>query len=227
MVMALDREILTGKVMNGLYRPAYSIVPPLPGYAAVLPEWAGLSDADRHREAQRLYAAAGYSAARPLQVELWYPMADADTRRMLEAMAAMWRMNLGADVQLRNEEWRVHQQNRHIRKYRFFFDPWSGDYPDPLTFLGLPMPDSKQNYMDYHDAAYAAAVEAGERSTDPQMRQGAYHEAERILNAAAVLVPVYYYQTRHLLRSQVQGWQDNPMDRHSSRDLSLARSGSR
>lgn len=225
MVMALDREILTGKVMNGLYRPAYGIVPPLPDYAAVLPDWARLTDEARHREARRLYAAAGYSTARPLQVELWYPMADADTRRMLEAMAAMWRMNLGADVQLRNEEWRVHQQNRHIRKYRFFFYPWSGDYPEPLSFLALPMPGSEQNYMDFRDAAYAAAVGTAVRSTEPRARQAAYHEAERILNAAAVVVPVYYYQSRHLLRSQVQGWHDNPMDRHSSRDLQLAQAG--
>ncbi len=32
----------------------------------------------------------------------------------------MWRMNLGARVRLANEEWRVHQQNRNIRKLRLY-----------------------------------------------------------------------------------------------------------
>jgi oligopeptide transport system substrate-binding protein len=188
----------------------------------VLPEWATLPDADRHREAQRLYAAAGYSAKNPLEVELWYPTSDADTRRIMEAMVAMWRMNLGARVHLANEEWRVHQQNRRIRKHRFFFYPWIGDYPDPLTFLGLALPDSRQNYMAYSNPAYTAAVQGAARTVQEAERQAFYQTAEQILNEDAVVLPLYYYQSRHLLRSHVQGWQGNPMDRHASRDLYLA-----
>lgn len=222
MVMALDREILVNKLLKGMYLPAYGIVPPLPGYAQVLPDWARWSDAERHREAQRLYAAAGYSAKKPFEVELWYPTADADTRRVMEAMVAMWRMNLGAQVHLANEEWRVHQQNRRIRKHRFFYFPWSGDYPDPLTFLALPMADSRQNYMGYRSAAYAEAMQRATQGSDAVIRQDAYHAAEQILGRDAVVVPVYFYKSKHLLRSHVQGWQGNPMDRHSSRDLYLA-----
>jgi oligopeptide transport system substrate-binding protein len=222
MVLAIDREILASKLLKGLFLPAYGLVPPLPGYSAVLPEWAKLQDADRHREAQRLYAAAGYSAKNPLEVELWYPTSDADTRRILEAMVAMWRMNLGARVRLANEEWRVHQQNRRIRKHRFFYFPWSGDYPDPLTFLGLALPDSRQNYMGYSNPAYTDAVQGAVRSVQTDDRQAFYQTAERILNEDAVVLPVYYYQSRHLLRSHVQGWQGNSMDRHASRDLYLA-----
>ena len=49
-------------------------------------QWARLTDARRAmRAARELYAAAGYSARTPLEVELWYPMADPDTRRLLEA----------------------------------------------------------------------------------------------------------------------------------------------
>jgi oligopeptide transport system substrate-binding protein len=222
MVLAIDREIIASKLLKGLFLPAYSLVPPLPGHEAVLPEWATLPDADRHREAQRLYAAAGYSAKNPLEVELWYPTSDADTRRIMEAMVAMWRMNLGARVHLANEEWRVHQQNRRIRKHRFFFYPWIGDYPDPLTFLGLALPDSRQNYMAYSNPAYTAAVQGAARTVQEAERQAFYQTAEQILNEDAVVLPLYYYQSRHLLRSHVQGWQGNPMDRHASRDLYLA-----
>jgi oligopeptide transport system substrate-binding protein len=222
LVLALDREIIAGKLLKGLYSPAYGIVPPLPGYAAVLPEWSRWPDAARHREAQRLYAAAGYSRQRPLDVELWYASTDADTRRILEAAVAMWRMNLGATVRLANEEQRVLQQNRAIGKHRLFFYSWIGDYPDPISFLGLLAPGSLQNSMRYHSAAYAQALQTGARGSESAMRHAAYNEAERILNADAVMVPVYYYRSRHLLRAQVHGWQGNPMDRHASRDFSLA-----
>jgi oligopeptide transport system substrate-binding protein len=225
MVLAIDREILTGKVHKGRFSPAYQLVPPLPGYEPAIPAWATLDDGARHREAQRLYQQAGYSTAQPLEIELWYPTADADTRRTMETIAAMWRLNLGAQVQLSNEEWRVHQQNRRIRKHRFFFYPWIGDYPDALTFLALPLASSGQNYMGYNNPAYAAAVDAAAVIVDTAQRNAAYRRAEALLNDDAVIVPLYFYRSRHLLRNVVQGWQSNPMDRHPSRDLYLALPG--
>jgi ABC-type oligopeptide transport system substrate-binding subunit len=222
LVLALDREIIAGKLLKGLYSPAYGIVPPLPGYPAVLPPWSELSDAARHTEAQRLYAAAGYSSAQPLDVELWYASTDADTRRILEAAVAMWRMNLGATVRLANEEQRVLQQNRAIGKHRLFFFSWIGDYPDPISFLGLLAPGSLQNSMRYRSSAYAQAVQTGASSSDITARYAAYNEAERMQNADAVMVPVYYYRSRHLVRAQLRGWQGNPMDRHASRDFGFA-----
>ena len=52
LVMSLDREVLTGKLLKGKYSPAYGIVPPTPGYEAVLPEWAGMAGEARHARAR-------------------------------------------------------------------------------------------------------------------------------------------------------------------------------
>jgi oligopeptide transport system substrate-binding protein len=220
--MAVDRKLITGKVLGGWYEPAASLVPPLPGYEPVEPEWAKWDDDTRHREARRLYAEAGYSAKRPLRVELWYPTSDADSRRIVEAVTAMWRVNLGAEVQPAGEEWKVFQQNREIGKHALFFYAYWGDYPDPSTFLNVPLPGGSYNVMQYGNAAYARAVQAGTRAADETGRYGAYREAEAILNRDAVYIPVYFYRTRHLVRSYVRGWNPNAMDRHASRDLYLA-----
>jgi oligopeptide transport system substrate-binding protein len=220
--LAVDRDILAGKLLKGRFEPAYAVVPPLPDVPALRPAWADLADATRHAQAQQLYAAAGYSRSHPLRVELWYPTADADTRRVLEAVVAMWRMNLGAEVRLANEEWRVHQQNRRIHKHRLFLYAWIGDYPDPLTFLALPLPDGGQNYMRYRNAAYAGVIAGARQAVQREQRLGLYRAAGQILDEDALVIPLYYYRSRHLLRSYVQGWHDNPMDRHASRDLRLA-----
>jgi oligopeptide transport system substrate-binding protein len=222
MAMAVDREILMGKLLKGIFLPANGLVPPLPGYPSVQPDWAAMSDEVRHAEARRLYAAAGYSAAHPLDVELWYMTTDADTRRVLEALSAMWRINLGANVRLANEEWRVFQQNRRLRKHDLFFNAWIGDYPDPLTFLDLFTGSSPQNHTTFDDADYEQWVRTARRETDVAARNALYNQAERRLNETAPLIPVYFYQSRHLLRNYVQGWHDNPMDRHPSRTLYLA-----
>jgi oligopeptide transport system substrate-binding protein len=221
MVLSVDRDILTRQLMRGLYLPAEGVVPPLPGYPAVKPEWAGLSREERLALARKLYAEAGYSVEHPLEVELTYPTTTPDTRRILEAVAAMWRINLGADIRLANEEWKVFNQNRNIGKPRLYFAAWIGDYPDPQTFLALPLPGSGQNDMGYDNPRYTATVKAALAATDATGRARLYNEAERILNADAPYVPLYYYQSRHLLRDYVRGWSDNAVDQHLSRDLYL------
>ena len=58
--MAIDREIITDKLSNAGELPAYGWVPPVEGYAPQQPEWAGWTREQRHAEARRLYAEAGY-----------------------------------------------------------------------------------------------------------------------------------------------------------------------
>lgn len=222
MVLAVDRDVIAGHLMRGEYQPAFGIVPPLPGYPQVRPEWADLPREQRLALARELYAQAGYSQQNPLRVELTYPTTTPDTRRILEAVAAMWRINLGADVKLANEEWRVFNQNRNIGKLRLFFAPWIGDYPDPQTFLALPLPDSAQNDMGYDNPRYTDTVMQALATADAAERARLYNEAERILNADAPYIPLYYYRNRHLLRDHVWGWVDNAADQHLSRDLYLA-----
>jgi oligopeptide transport system substrate-binding protein len=158
-------------------------------------------------------------------VEIAFSSGDPETRLMFEALSAMWRANLGANVQLAGEEFRVLQQNRMLHKPDLFWNAWIADYPDPLTFLALPMNGSDQNYMLYDNPQYDAHMYAAMASADPQVRNAHYNAAEHLLDADAVVIPIYYYQTRHLVRSYVRGWQDNPEDNHLSRDLYLEMPG--
>lgn len=222
MVLAVDRTLLTDQLLKGLYEPAYGIVPPLPGYQPLQPEWTRLSAAERHELAARLYAEAGYSKANPLEVELTVPIGNAEMRRVFEALAAMWRMNLGARVNVITEEFRVHQQNRRIGKLQFFWNAWIGDFPEATTFLALALKSNPQNYMGFDNPEYERVIAEAMRQTDEAARNRLYLEAERILDEQAPFLPIYFYTSRHLLRPYVQGWQDNANDLHPSRDLYLA-----
>jgi oligopeptide transport system substrate-binding protein len=221
-VLAIDREIITKHLMKGQYQAAYGIVPPLPGYPVFRPQWADMPDAERIALAQRLYAQAGYSAEHPLDVDFNFPTGNPEMRQVFEAMTAMWRFHLGANVRLAGEDWRVHMQNRDIGKTRMFWWSWIADYPDPFTFLALPKGDNKQNYGHHHNDQYDAHMNAAIATTSPAERNAHYSAAELLLDADAVAIPIYFYRTRHLLRNYVRGWEDNPMDNHLSRDLYLA-----
>ena len=103
LAMAVDRERLTKQVLGDGERPAYGWVPPgIAGYAPQQFDWATLDAAQRIAEAKRLYAEAGYSAAKPIRGRASHQKSPLHDRIAL-AVTAMWKEHLGAEVSLRSE----------------------------------------------------------------------------------------------------------------------------
>jgi oligopeptide transport system substrate-binding protein len=220
LTLGVDRETLVRYVRQGLYQPAWTPTPPLPGYRSPLPSWARLPEAARHELARRYYAAAGYSAQRPLRIALHYPT-DSDNRRTYEAVAAMWRANLGAEVATYNEEFRVQLNERHLKKLELFHYAWIGDYPDPYTFLQLFETGFGYNDGGYSNPRYDALLEAAGNEPDAARRLEFLSQAEAILDDDVACIPLYYYATRHLIKSYVRGWTSNIQDRNLSQYMYL------
>jgi EAL domain-containing protein (putative c-di-GMP-specific phosphodiesterase class I) len=75
-------------------------------------------------------------------------------------------------------------------------------------------------------AARDAALRAADAAPDLATRSAALRDAEARLLARQVVIPIYHYSSKHLVRPEVRGWQANPLDHHPSRFLSLANTGS-
>jgi oligopeptide transport system substrate-binding protein len=214
--ISLDRGILVNDVMHSVGVPAYNVMPPLDGYTPAIPEWATFSADARHALARKLYQEAGYSDSHPLEAVMTYMSSGPHVRREMEAMAAMWQMNLGARIQIYNEEWKVMLQARQLRQPTFFWDAWSGDYPDPFTFMQLFQTGFGMNDGDYSNPKFDALVNQASSINESAKRFELFHSAEEILNEDAPVLPVYYYVSTHLIKPYVKGWQSNIMDRHLS-----------
>lgn len=219
--MALDREKLTEKVVNGAGFPAYTLVPPLEGYQQPLPDWARLPEAERHALARRLYREAGYSPEHPLRAELVITAGDPVTNLTYEAVCAMWRTVLGAEIGLHPEEFKVLLQNNRMHQNLLFHNAWIGDYPDPYTFMQLFKTGFDLNYGGYSRPAYDALLARAARLTSNAERYRVYEEAERLLNADGAYIPLYYYAVRHLVKPYLKGFAPDIVDRNPSRDMYL------
>ncbi|MGH8446852.1 MAG: peptide ABC transporter substrate-binding protein, partial [Solimonas sp.] len=223
LALAIDRELIVAKVMNGLAEPAYGWVPPgVSGHEAQSVEWAGWPMAQRLAEARHLYAEAGYSAGHPLQVELRYNTHD-DHKRIATVVAAMWKQALGVQTRLINEENKVFLAKRRLRKEtQLFRAAWMGDYDDASTFLDVLASGNGRNDMGWHDTAYDALLAQAAAEADPARRGALLAEAERRALQALPVIPIYWYVSKHLLSPRLRGWRDNLLDYHYSKDLSLA-----
>jgi oligopeptide transport system substrate-binding protein len=218
--LALDRDKLTRYITGLGETPAWTIVPPgVADYPPVAVRAAALTQPQREALARRLYARAGYSNQRPVEIELRYNTST-PLRRLNLAVAAMWRDVLGARVRLRNEEWKVFVGNRKQRVItQAFRGGWIADIDDARNFLANFESASATNWSGVDDPAFDALLRAADAAPTLAQRNQKLREAEaRLLNLQAV-IPIYYYTSKHLLRPEVTGFESNPLDHHPSRFL--------
>lgn len=220
--MAIDREVIATKVLHDLAAPAWSFIPPgIRDYSPQAPDWARWPRSQRESEARRLYAEAGYSIAKPLSVEIRYNTSD-DHKRIAVVIAAMWKQVLGADVKLVNEEWKVFLQHRRERRdTQAFRNTWIADSDDALGFAEILDSRHPRNDSGYADAGYDALLLEAGRSNDTVVRRAKLEAAERKMLDDAPILPIYFYASKHLVKPRVEGWQDNILDWHYSKDLRL------
>lgn len=220
--LAVDREIITERVTRFGELPTFTLVPPgLPGYESPEPEYADWTQSEREQEARRLYREAGYSDDNPLTVELRYNTSE-NHRKLAVAVAAMWKQVLGVRTRLINEEFRVFLQNRAQRRVTEVFRAgWIGDYQDPFTFLELFHSGHGRNDPGYDNPQFDRLLERIASERIPARRHNLMAEAERMLLADQVILPVHVYVTRRLIDPRLKGWKENVMDHHLTRHMYL------
>ncbi|MGH8461667.1 MAG: peptide ABC transporter substrate-binding protein [Stenotrophobium sp.] len=221
LTLAIDRNVIVKKVLGTGEQPAYDWIPPVAHYRQQLPEWATWPRAQRIAEARRLYAEAGYSAAHPLQVQILYNTSQ-DHKKIATVIAAMWKQYLGAQVTMRNEEFRVFLQTRNRKLVtQVFRSAWIGDYDDAFSFADLLNSKNGNNDMGYNNPQYDALLQQASLEPDEDQREQILEHAERVMQADQPVIPLYFYETKRLVKPWVVGWQDNIMDHHSTKDMRI------
>jgi len=216
--LAVDRQLLTERVTRFGEMPTFGLVPPgLPDYESPDIDAENMTQAQREALARSLYRQAGYSESQPLTVELRYNTSE-NHRKIAVAVAAMWKEVLGVKTRLINEEFRVFLQNRAQKRVtEVFRSGWIGDYQDAYTFLELFHSDHGRNDAGYDNPIFDDLLERAANERIDARRRNLMAEAERLLLADQVVLPVFVYVSKRLVHPRLKGWQSNVMDRHPTR----------
>jgi len=222
--LAVDRELLTRVIVGAGEEPACSLVPPaMPDYQP--PPDPGCEAARRERiaQAQALLGAAGYGPERPLQLEIRYNTGELHDR-LAVAVGAMWKEALGVETSLVNEEFRVLLSNvRAGDVTQVYRGSWIADFTAPETFLGILAGDSPVNGTGWADPEYDRLLQEAAGTADPAARARLLAAAEARALEAAPLLPLYFYVSKKLVKPYVGGIEDNPLNVHPSRFVTLQR----
>ncbi|MDE2261296.1 MAG: peptide ABC transporter substrate-binding protein, partial [Gammaproteobacteria bacterium] len=221
LAMVIDREKLAQLVLRSGELPAYGWIPPgVADYAPQSPDYRSLSMAQRLAEARKLYAQAGYSAARPLRFELRYNTGEVHAEVAIAA-ASMWQQALGVQVTLRAEEFRSLMQDIDRGDVQMFRSSWIGDYNDAYTFAQYFKSDFGINLTHYRNPAYDDLVRQAAAAVDPAKRRALLEQAEQLMLRDQPVIPIYFYVSKHLVKPRVLGWYSNIMNVTYSKDLGL------
>ena len=223
LALVIDRDKLARLVLRSGELPAYGWVPPgVANYTPQSPDYRSLPMSARIAEARKLYAEAGYSAAKPLRFELRYNTGEIHAELAI-AIASMWKQALGAQVTLRAEEFRSLLQDIDRGEVQMFRSSWIGDYNDAFTFAQYFKSDFGVNLTHYHNAAYDDLLERAAAEVDPAKRRALLEQAEQVMLADQPVIPIYFYVSKHLVKPRVTGWYSNIMNVTYSKDLGLRR----
>ena len=220
--LVIDRDKLTSAVTGLGEAPAYGWVPDgTADYTSQKFDYAARPYAERLAEARELYRKAGYSADKPLEVEIRYNTGEVHNR-LAVAVAAMWKEALGVRTTLYAEEFRALLQSVQARTdTQVFRSSWVGDFNDAYTFLQLLQTGFGINLTGYSNPRYDALLAEATRQPDPARRRALLEESERVMLADTPVLPLYFYVNKHLVKPYVQGWHDNVMNVQYSKELGL------
>jgi len=212
--LAINRDILTQKVLKSGQQSAYHIVP---RGLANSKNIASINQSQRNRLAKEFLEQSGINR-QDLTIEILYNNSE-NQKKVALAIAAMWRQVLGIKTQLLNQEWKVFVNSRKSRKRQAFRSGWIADYADALSFLELFTSDSRFNFYHYKNSNYDALIQQVSQSDDTNLKNQLLEQAENILLHDLPVIPLYYYVSRHLVNNTILGFQDNVADRHLSKYL--------
>ncbi len=200
--MAIDRKAIAHILAVGVI-PQYNFLPAGMGvdtqHTVV---WADWPRARQIAEAKKLYQAAGYSDSHPLHVTILYNTNN-ERKKIVTAIQAMWLAVLGAQVELRNEEFKSELMDQRQGNFSVTTLEWVADYNDPYAFLSLLTCNSTQNIEGYCNPQYDQLLVKASHTINKAQRMALYGQASGILMKSYIRIPIFQDVMRHLVKKYV------------------------
>ena len=210
--LTIDTNYLSEVVTQGTYLPATDFV----GGGFVQNDGSDFGDFDtvidrsdydaNIAKAQELMAEAGYPNGEGFPTVTYCTNVSGVHVPTAEALAYMWKENLGVNVEIEQMEWNVFLAARRNGEHTLARDGWVADYGDPSNLLDLFTSYSGNNSTFYSNPDFDALMEAAAATTDLDEHFALMHQAEALaVGEEACCIPVYYYATTWICVPEITG----------------------
>jgi peptide/nickel transport system substrate-binding protein/oligopeptide transport system substrate-binding protein len=202
--LAFPRWKVADILLNGQQTAAHGMIPP----GTLARDWPASAPEPNLDAAREAIANSSFGSADrvpPIRIYGATPFASEALRDVLEA-------DLGLTIEVMDVHWPQFNAGLASRSFPAFELTWVADFPDPETFLwNLFATGSPDNYSDYSDPEYDEVLAQAARTFDTDERAGLYAEAEALLLADNVVLPIAHDIRFTLTKPQVKGLQMTPL----------------
>lgn len=220
--MAIDRDFLAKEIWRESMLPGYSIVPPgIDNYPdPVFLPYKDKDILDREDEAKKLLEEAGVKEG-SLTVELRHNTGE-NHKNTMTAIADMLK-NIGVNATIVEMEGTGYfDYMKNDGDFDMTRAGWIGDYSDPQNFLFLfESANLGFNYPRWSNADYDKLMAEAGTTKDLAARAKILRQAEELFLKEVPAIPILYYSSTALVSSKIKGWEDNIMNQHATRWLSV------
>jgi len=208
--LAVDRKSIIDNVVQIDAQPAFSYL--APGYSVDGKDITegrsnyGLSETADVEGAKKALADAGYPDGKgfpTLQLSYY----DNDTvKKVVEAMAEMFKKNLGINVEVSSNDWAIYYENVQKGNYQVGAMGWSADYLNPMSFLPLFKTGDTSNNAFYSNTKYDDLVKQVMTEKDPATAAKLTMQAADIASNDYCCLPLYYKSNSYLMKPAITGF---------------------
>ncbi|MEC2129675.1 peptide ABC transporter substrate-binding protein [Brevibacillus centrosporus] len=199
---SINRQTLIDNVLQANQQPAMAAVPP----TMALNQGGYFKDNDQETAKQLLdegLKELGMTKLPP--ITLAYNTSEGH-KKIAEAIQDQWRKNLGAEVKLENQEWKVYLETMHEGNYQVGRLGWSGDFNDPINFLELfKDKNGGNNDTRWENPKFKELLNQSAMEGDPEKRKAILGEAEKIMMDEMPIMPIYFYTHTWVKNDKVKG----------------------
>jgi oligopeptide transport system substrate-binding protein len=187
LALAVDRRKID-EIMMGGATAANFYVPPLPKYKS--PEGLPYDPA----LARQLLKEAGFEGGKGFRRFEYLFNSSRDHEKIAVQLQAMWKNELGIQMDLRAVEWKVYLTSQSSLDYDLSRSAWIGDYADPNTFLDMFMGNNPNNRTAWKNARYEELMRTANATADTATRAKLLQDAESLLiREEPPIIPIYIY----------------------------------
>ncbi len=213
LAMALDRKVLIDAVLQSPETPLRGFIP------KAFPDT--LDPSQSWRETHPDTFSEDLDAAKALLAEAGFPNGegfpsfrlvqtpDATLVKVAQAMAQMWKQNLGINAEIVTVEtgvyWADDTGTRKAGDFEVCYMGYTGDFLDPFSILS-PLMSAENEAIQWGNKEYDELMYTISTGITGEERQAAFEKAEEILAAEMPVIPIYNYVATALVSDKVGGF---------------------
>lgn len=216
LALAVDKKSIVERITRGGELAASFFVPAgIPHYHS--PEGLGYDP----ELARKLLKEAGFENGHGFRRFDYMFNASRDNEKIAVEMQAMWRRELGIEVELKAVEWKVWLKMQSDLDFDLSRSSWIGDYTDPNTFMDMFMSDNPNNRTGWKNPRYDALMRQANATADLDSREKLLQQAELMLIKEDLpIVPLYIYKGMNFFdTNKISGIYNNLRDEHPLRAI--------